>query len=92
MAFFGLTHLGHQNTVKEISIPARQDPIRSNTQIGFLALPPLKDRNPPPRSICPINQTSQYGAGPDGSCVEYTRLRQKHTRNPYGRFNFGCKS
>ncbi|XP_005099551.1 testis-expressed protein 49 [Aplysia californica] len=82
MSFFGLTHLGYQNSIKEVSVPARQDPIRSKTQIGFLALPPLKDRNPPPRSIVPIDQLSQYGKGPDGSFVEYTRLRTKHTRNP----------
>lgn len=83
MSFFGLTHLGHQNTIKEVSRPALADPVRSKTQISFRALPPLKDPNPPPRSICPIDQLSQYGKGPDGSHVEYSRLRMKHTRNPY---------
>jgi len=83
MAFFGFTHLGYQNAIKEHSTLSKADPIRAQTQIGFRALPPLKDKNPPVRSICPINQTSQYGKGPDGSYVEYTRLRMKHTRNPH---------
>jgi len=82
MAFFGLTHLGYQNSIKEVSKPALQDPVRARTQIGFRALPPLVDRNAPVRSIVPINQTSQYGKGPDGSHVEYSRLRMKHTRIP----------
>ena len=85
MSFFGLTHLGYQNTVKEVSTASQRDPVRSKTQIGFLALPPLKDKNPPVRSIVPIDQLSQYGKGPDGSFVEYTRLRRKHTRNPLGK-------
>ncbi|KAK3800476.1 hypothetical protein RRG08_051758 [Elysia crispata] len=82
MSFFGITHLGYQNTLKEVSSASQKDPVRSKTQIGFLALPPLKDKNPPVRSIVPIDQTSQYGKGPDGSFVEYTRLRRKHTRMP----------
>ena len=83
MSYFGLTHLGYQNTIKEDAKAALAQPVRAQTQIGFRALPPLKDKNPPERSIVPINQTSQYGKGPDGSHVEYSRLRMKHTRNPY---------
>lgn len=84
MAFFGLTYMGYQNTLKEVSVASQQDPIRSKTQLGFLALPPLKNQNPPPRSIIPIDQASQYGQGPDDSYTEYIRLRTKHTRNPCG--------
>ncbi|CAL1526074.1 unnamed protein product [Lymnaea stagnalis] len=82
MSFFGLTHLGYQNTLKEVSVASQQDPIRSKTQLGYLALPPLKDPNPPQRSIVPINDISQYGSGHQNSYVEYSRLRHKHTRNP----------
>ncbi|BFZ22456.1 hypothetical protein BsWGS_25495 [Bradybaena similaris] len=82
MAFFGLTYLGYQNSLKEVSVASQQDPIRSKTQLGFLALPPLKNQNPPPRSIIPIDQASQYGKGPDDSYTEYIRLRTKLTRNP----------
>lgn len=85
MAFFGLTYAGYQNSIKEVSLASQQDPIRSKTQLGFLALPPLKDQNPPPRSIIPINQVSQYGKGPNDSYMEYTRLRNKHIRNPRGK-------
>ncbi|KAK6969860.1 testis-expressed protein 49 [Biomphalaria glabrata] len=82
MSFFGLTHVGYQNTIKEISIASQKDPIRSKTQLGYLALPPLKDFNSPPRSIVPVDDISQYGRGPDRSYNEYCRLRMKHVRNP----------
>ncbi|XP_061172950.1 sperm microtubule inner protein 11-like [Saccostrea echinata] len=82
MAFFGITQLGYQNTIREGTIQAKMDPIRSKTQIGFVALPPLKEKNPPRRSIVPIDQVSGYGPGPQGSYGEYTRMRTKHIRNP----------
>ncbi|XP_059162420.1 testis-expressed protein 49-like [Physella acuta] len=82
MSFFGLTHLGYQNVVKEASVKSQQDPIRSKTQLGYLALPPLKDHMPMQKSIIPINDVSQYGKGPDRSYNEYVRLRAKHVRNP----------
>ncbi|ESO96410.1 hypothetical protein LOTGIDRAFT_231784 [Lottia gigantea] len=82
MSFFGLTQLGYQNKVREGSAPAKADPIRGNRQLGFLALPPLKNEQTKERSIVPENQTSSYGPGPNGSYVEYTRMRNKHIRNP----------
>uniref|UniRef100_A0A0B7A3J8 Uncharacterized protein n=2 Tax=Arion vulgaris TaxID=1028688 RepID=A0A0B7A3J8_9EUPU len=83
MAFFGYTHMGCQNYIKEVSVNSQLDPIRSKTQLGYLALPPLKNQNLPPRSVVPIDQVSQYGKGPDDSYVEYKRLRAKHARNPH---------
>ena len=82
MAFFGLTQLGYQNTIREGSARSKADPVRSKTQLGFQALPPLQDKNPPRRSIVPIDQVSGYGPGPQGSHVEHTRMRTKHIRNP----------
>ncbi|KAL5010424.1 hypothetical protein ScPMuIL_012729 [Solemya velum] len=82
MAFFGLSQLGYQNAIREGSAQAKLDPLRSKQQLGFVALPPLQDKNPPRRSIVPIDQLSGYGPGPQGSYVEYTRMRTKHIRNP----------
>lgn len=82
MAFFGLSQLGYQNTIREGTARAKADPQRAKTQLGFVALPPLQDKNPPRRSIVPINQVSGYGPGPVGSYVEHTRMRTKHIRNP----------
>lgn len=84
MAFFGISQLGYQNTIREGSAKARADPIRSKSQLGFIAFPPLVDKNPPRRSIVPINQVSSYGPGPQDSYVELTRMRTKHTRTPKG--------
>lgn len=84
MSFFGLTQLGYQNTIREGMVQAKMDPLRSKTQIGFVALPPLTEKNPPRRSIVPINQVSGYGPGPQGSHVEHTRMRAKHIRTPKG--------
>lgn len=85
MSFFGLTQLGYQNTIREGSARAKADPERSKTQLGFVALPPLTDKNPPRRSIVPIDQVSGYGPGPVGSHVEHTRMRTKHIRIPKGK-------
>lgn len=84
MSFFGISQLGYQNTLREGTIQAKMDPVRSKTQIGFVALPPLAEKNPPRRSIVPIDQVSGYGPGPQGSHVEYTRMRTKHIRSPKG--------
>lgn len=86
MSFFGISQLGYQNTLREATIQAKMDPVRSKTQIGFVALPPLAEKNPPRRSIVPIDQVSGYGPGPQGSHVEYTRMRTKHIRSPKGSF------
>ncbi|XP_076437216.1 sperm microtubule inner protein 11-like [Babylonia areolata] len=82
MSFFGITQLGFQNYVREHSVLAKEDPPRATQQLGFVALPPIKDKNPPQRAIVPINQTSGYGPGHEGSYVELTRMRTKHLRNP----------
>lgn len=82
MSFFGLSQLGYQNSIRESSARSRNDPIRSKTQLGFVAFPPLVDKNPPRRSIVPTNQVSAYGPGPQDSHVEFTRMRTKHIRTP----------
>lgn len=82
MSFFGLSQLGYQNSIREGSARCREDPIRSKTQLGFIAFPPLADKNPPRRSIVPVNQVSAYGPGPQDSHVEFTRMRTKHIRTP----------
>ncbi|KAH3703821.1 testis-expressed protein 49-like [Dreissena polymorpha] len=82
MSFFGLSQLGYQNAIREGSARAKADPQRSKTQLGFIALPPLTDSNPPRRSIVPVDQVSSYGPGPRDSYVEFTRMRTKHIRNP----------
>jgi hypothetical protein len=84
MAFFGVTQLGFQHYEREYSTVAKADPERGPRQLGFKALPPLKDKNPKERSLVPISQTSNYGPGNQGSYVEYYRMRTKHTRNPAG--------
>lgn len=89
MAFFGITQLGCQNTIREGSARARMDPVRSKTQLGFIAFPPLVDKNPQKRSIVPINQVSAYGPGPQDSYVEHTRMRTKHIRTPKGQYFWG---
>lgn len=82
MAFFGITQLGFQHYVREHSTLSKtSEPPRSTKQLGFIALPPLKDTNAVPRSIVPISQVSGYGPGAAGSHVEFSRLRTKHCRN-----------
>ncbi|XP_060562732.1 sperm microtubule inner protein 11-like [Ruditapes philippinarum] len=82
MSFFGVTQLGYQNTIREGSARARLEPTRSKTQLGFIAFPPLVEKDPPRRSIVPIDQVSAYGPGPKDSYVEFTRMRTKHIRTP----------
>lgn len=84
MAFFGITQLGFQNYIREHSTIAKEDPARATRQLGFVALPPLKVKNPPPRAIVPVNETSSFGPGFEGSYGELTRMRTKHIRNPAG--------
>ena len=90
MSFFGVTQLGYQNYIREGSTRAQADPLRSKQQLGFIAFPPLADKNPPRRSIVPINQVSAYGPGPQDSYVEYTRMRTKHIRTPKGKETCKC--
>ena len=88
MSFFGLSQLGYQNTIRESSARAKSDPLRADRQLGFVAFPPLVDKDPPKRSIVPINQVSAYGPGPQDSYVEFTRMRTKHIRTPKGKYSF----
>ncbi|XP_013379242.1 testis-expressed protein 49 [Lingula anatina] len=81
MAFFGLTEMGYQDTIREKVV----NPTFNPQYDPMDKLPPIVDREKLPRpSIIPINQVSAYGAGPQGSYVEYTRQRTKHIRNPKG--------
>ncbi|KAK7476351.1 hypothetical protein BaRGS_00032410 [Batillaria attramentaria] len=82
MAFFGITQLGFQHYLREHSVAAKtSEPPRSTHQLGFRALPPLKDKNPIQRPPIPIDQVSGYGPGNEGSYVELMRLKTKHCRN-----------
>jgi len=86
MAFFGLTQLGYQDTIREhVKEPEvtpqyvfRSGLYRNPSQVK---LPPIK-KDLPQASIVPIDQVSGYGAGPTGSYIEHTRQRTKHIRNP----------
>jgi len=88
MAFFGLTQLGYQDTIREhLNSPqfSPQHVYRSGLyrNPSAVKLPPIKTRSELPEpSIVPIDQVSGYGAGPQGSYVEYTRQMTKHIRNP----------
>ncbi len=89
MAFFGLTQLGYQDTIREhVKEPefSPQNLYRSGEyrDPNAVKLPPIKTDLPQP-SIVPIDQVSGYGPGPQGSYVEYTRQQTKHIRNPKGR-------
>lgn len=86
MSFFGITQLGFQNYLRENTRLAKTDPVRGSTQLGYVALPPLSDKNPPQRSILPTNNTDRYGPGPEGSHEELQRLRTKYIRNPAREF------
>jgi len=92
MAFFGLTHLGYQDAIRE----HMRDPPKTPQHVfrsglyrdpakAKLFLPPIVDSADKPRaSIVPTDQLAGYGPGHQGSHVEYTRLRTKHIRNPIG--------
>ena len=90
MAFFGLTQLGYQDTIREhVRDPGltpqhifRSGKYRTEPKIR---LPPINKADLPEASIVPIDQLSGYGPGPLGSHVEFTRLRTKHVRTPKGK-------
>lgn len=82
MSFFGITQLGFQNYVREHSTLAKSDPVRGTRQLGFVALPPLIEKNTKERGIIAIDQTSAYGHGNLGSINELTRMKTQHIRNP----------
>jgi len=87
MAFFGFTQLGYQDAIREHMIDPVQTPqyvFRSGIyrEPSKINLPPIDPKDKPQASIVPIDQLSGYGAGHQGSHVEFTRLRKKHIRNP----------
>lgn len=86
MAFFGLTQLGYQDTIREHARNADLTPqyiYRSGLyRDPNVKLPPIK-KDLPQASIVPIDQVSGYGPGHQGSYVEYTRMKKKHIRNPF---------
>ena len=91
MAFFGLTQLGYQDTIREhVKDPSLtpQHIFRSglNRQEPKIILPPIDPKALPQAPIVPIDQVSGYGPGPLGSYGEFTRHRTKHIRNPKGIF------
>ncbi|XP_041371927.1 testis-expressed protein 49-like [Gigantopelta aegis] len=86
MSYFNLTQLGYQNTITKTSFLAQECPIRSTTEFNFRALPPIVDRNMPPKSIVPLNQISSYPPGPRGSRADFATIRMKHIRNPKAPF------
>ena len=89
MAFFGLTQLGYQDTIREhVKDPmlTPQHIYRSglSRQEPKIILPPIDPNTLPQAPIVPINQVSGYGPGPLGSYGEFTRHRTKHIRNAKG--------
>lgn len=87
MAFFGITQLGYQDTIREhMNNPPKtpQQTFRSGDYrdpAKRINLPPIDDRKPMAASVC-TDQFSGYGPGPEGSYKENTRLLNKHIRRP----------
>merc|ERR1712121_36129 len=93
MAFFGLTQLGYQDSIREhVQDPqfSPQNHYRSGIfRDKSVKLPPIKSNaDLPEASIVPIDQVSGYGPGPQGSYEELTRKKTKHIRNPNGPKSF----
>lgn len=95
MAFFGITHLGYQNKIRQGTYRSdytAEEWLKREQKPGgtdITPLPPIAGYVPPRRAIVPLNQTSSYGAGPglagEESWKEHMRLRAKHCRNPKGK-------
>ena len=85
MAFFGITYLGTQNYLKDISVNSQKDSLRSTRELGYLALPPLPTKY---RETCkahiPRKMEFSYGLGHQNSLVEMKRLATKHIKCPEG--------
>ena len=85
MAFFGLTQIGYQDTIREhVRHPEfspqhlyRSGEYRTPESAKFL--PPIKNGISMPL-IIPTDQLSSYGPGAQGSHIEFTRQRTKHIR------------
>ena len=90
MAFFGLSQLGYQDTIREHLHKPGFTPQHHYRSGEFrnpdaVKLPPIDKSELPQASIVPVDQISGYGPGHQGSYVEYTRQRTKHIRNPKGK-------
>lgn len=86
MAFFSLTQMGYQDTIREHMNDPPTTPqhiFRSGLHRDKgISLPPI-DQNPKKHAdIVPNGQLSGHGPGHEGSYKEYMRLRHKHIRNP----------
>ena len=86
MAFFNLTQLGYQDTIREhVRHPDfspqhlyRSGEYRNPDAVKF---PPIQNKADLPRpDIVPTDQISAYGPGAQASHVEFTRQRTKHIR------------
>ena len=89
MAFFGITQLGYQNTIREHT----KEPMITPQHVFHSGmyrdpswetkLPPIEKSKERP-SVVPVDQVSGYGAGPQGSHTEFTRMKTKNIRGPKG--------
>jgi hypothetical protein len=98
MAFFGLTKLGYQDTIREhVRDPSTtpisafrsgqyRDPNFSISKAEKCGTPPdvAKKYDTPDDASSFAAQTVAYGQGPCSSNEELHRMRQKHIRNPAG--------
>lgn len=88
MAFFGLTQLGYQDAIREHMRDPPKTPQHTYRSGEYrnasnkVNLPPIENKKPAQASVIPTDQLSGYGAGHQGSHVEFVRLRKKHIRNP----------
>src|SRR6218665_1996676 len=96
MAFFGLTQLGYQDTIREhVRQPdvTPQYVFRSGLyRDSTFRLPPLKgqlgDKERVPSAADGGGNSAQiagYGPGHRGSYKELTRLKEKHATSPHGK-------
>lgn len=96
MAFFGLTHLGYQDTIREhVRQPdlTPQYVFRSGLyRDSTFRLPPLKGQLEDAERATSATvagedrgQTVGYGPGHRGSHKELTRLKEKHATSPQGK-------
>ena len=75
MSFFGVTQLGYQNVFEEnLNKPSKE----STTY-----LPPIDNQQ---KSLYVTSNHTAYGLGPQGSYIEFCRLRDKHIRSVEGDF------
>ena len=89
MAFFGITQMGYQDTIREHMHEPPKTPQQTFRSGDYrdpskrINLPPIREKKPVAASVG-TDQFSGYGPGHEGSYKEYTRLQAKHIRNPAG--------